>query len=63
VIFVTMRFNLPHNNALARVRLDSDEAARLGVRDLSRWTAWNHVRTIAALGAALSFAIPRWFGS
>jgi uncharacterized membrane protein len=24
---------------------------------LSTWTAWNHVRTIAALGAMVSFTI------
>lgn len=62
VFFVTMRFNVPRNNALARVDAESDEAAKLWVDYLSRWTAWNHVRTIAALAAALSFSIPRWLG-
>jgi uncharacterized membrane protein len=62
VFFVTMRFNVPRNNALARVDPESGEGARLWANYLSGWTAWNHVRTIAALGAAFSFAIPRWFG-
>jgi uncharacterized membrane protein len=62
VVFVTMRFNVPRNNALARVAPESAEAAELWAGYLSRWTAWNHVRTSAALAAALAFAIPRWPG-
>ena len=52
VIGVTMVFNVPRNDALAR--LDPIEAAAYWARYLREWTAWNHVRTIAPLiGAGL----------
>jgi uncharacterized membrane protein len=50
VIGVTMAFNVPRNNALAR--LDPAEGESYWRRYLSEWTAWNHVRTIAPLVAA-----------
>ena len=49
---VTMVFNVPRNNALAAVDPESAEGARLWASYLSGWTAWNHVRTVAALAAA-----------
>ena len=57
VLFVTMRFNVPLNNTLARVSPQSTDAAPVWSDYLSRWTAWNHLRTVAALAAALSFAL------
>jgi uncharacterized membrane protein len=54
---VTMRFNVPLNNALAAVTSDSAEAARLWSNYLSTWTHWNHVRTAAALAAAAAFSL------
>jgi uncharacterized membrane protein len=48
---VTIAFNVPRNNALAAVAPDSMEAAALWSRYLKEWTAWNHVRTLAALVA------------
>jgi uncharacterized membrane protein len=62
VLFVTMRFNVPLNDALERVAPGSSDAASLWADYLSRWTAWNHVRTVAALLAALSFALTRLTG-
>jgi uncharacterized membrane protein len=59
VLFVTMRFNVPLNNALARVSPQSSDAAPVWSDYVSRWTAWNHLRTVAALAAALSFALAR----
>ena len=51
---VTMVFNVPLNDALAAVAPESSDGSRLWARYLGTWTAWNHVRTIAALaGAAL----------
>jgi uncharacterized membrane protein len=51
---VTIVANVPLNDALARVDPASADGARLWARYLSTWTAWNHVRTVAALsGAAL----------
>jgi uncharacterized membrane protein len=49
---VTMVFNVPRNDALAAVDPVSAEGARLWTTYLSSWTAWNHVRTAAALAAA-----------
>ena len=59
-VLVTMGFNVPLNNALARVAPESGDGARIWADYLSRWTAWNHVRTLAALAAALSFLFARW---
>jgi uncharacterized membrane protein len=57
VIGVTMRFNVPLNNALAALASTSPEAAKLWARYLSTWTNWNHVRTIGGLLAAVLFAL------
>ena len=51
-IVVTIIFNVPRNNALARVDPSSTEGARLWADYLVTWTRWNHVRTIAPLVAA-----------
>lgn len=56
-LLVTMMFNVPRNEALAGVVLSNAEGARLWQEYLSTWTAWNHVRTAAALAAALSLVI------
>lgn len=56
-ILVTMLFNVPRNDLLAAVTPHSSEATSLWVAYLSTWTAWNHVRTIAALAAAVLFTI------
>ena len=56
-ILVTILFNVPWNNALAAVDPTSPEGANVWTTYLSSWTAWNHVRTIAALAAATSFTI------
>lgn len=60
VIVVTMAFNVPLNNALAKVAPESAEGAALWKRYLSVWTAWNHVRTVAPLAACalLILALP-----
>jgi uncharacterized membrane protein len=59
VLFVTMRFNVPLNNALDRISPQSSDAAQFWSMYLSQWTAWNHLRTVAGLAAALSFALAR----
>lgn len=51
-IAVTIVFNVPLNEALAKVSPDSIEGANLWAKYLTQWTLWNHVRTIAALAAA-----------
>lgn len=58
-ILVTIVFNVPRNNALATADPDSAGGARLWAGYVTSWTAWNHVRTAAALAAAvlLTFAL------
>lgn len=57
VILVTIAFNVPLNNALARVDPGSVEGVRLWLRYLSVWTRWNHVRTIVPFVAAALFTL------
>ena len=61
-ILVTMVCNVPLNNKLARVKPESAEGASLWKQYLAAWTAWNHVRTVAALAGAACFtmALVRW---
>ena len=54
---VTMIFNVPLNNALAAISPTDPETARHWAGYVSRWTAWNHVRTAAALLAMLAFIL------
>jgi len=49
-IGVTMAFNVPRNNALAR--LDPANSVAAWRRYVQEWTWWNHVRTLAAVAAA-----------
>ena len=49
--------HVPRNDALAAAALEDPEAAKLWASYLSSWTAWNHVRTLAALGAAAAFTV------
>ncbi len=51
-IMVTMVFNVPRNNALARAEPASAEGERLWADYLVSWTRWNHVRTASPLVAA-----------
>ena len=55
---VTAAFNVPLNNHLAAVDPNADEGAQLWADYLTRWTWWNHVRSLATLvsTAALIFA-------
>jgi uncharacterized membrane protein len=54
---VTIVFNVPLNDALAKVNPDSLEGANLWIKYLSQWTFWNHVRTIASLMGAIAFIL------
>ena len=56
-ILVTILCNVPLNDALAAVDPSSANAERVWANYLKNWTAWNHVRTIAALAAAASFTV------
>lgn len=54
---VTIVFNVPRNESLASVAAGDPNGTRLWSGYVTSWTAWNHVRTIAALAAATSFSI------
>lgn len=54
---VTLAANVPLNDALAREEAGGDAAAALWTRYLRRWTAWNTVRTVASLLAAVAFTL------
>ena len=56
-LLVTIVFNVPKNEALASVAPADPDGASLWANYVSSWTAWNHVRTAAALAAAASFSI------
>ena len=59
---VTGIFNVPLNNALAEVTPSDPAAAGRWTQYMNCWTAWNHVRTVAALGATAAFiqALRAW---
>lgn len=50
-LLVTIRFNVPMNDALAIVEPHNPDAVGLWNHYLMNWTFWNHVRTVAALAA------------
>jgi uncharacterized membrane protein len=50
-LLVTIVFNVPRNNALAKALPTSNDGALLWTDYLVTWTGWNHVRTVAALAA------------
>lgn len=60
-ILVTITCNVPRNEALAAVDPASAEGASLWADYAKSWTTWNHVRTVAALAAALSLTIALCF--
>ncbi|PQV62786.1 putative membrane protein [Abditibacterium utsteinense] len=57
VLLVTVLFNVPMNETLASSNPASHDSAHLWATYLTIWTAWNHVRTIAALAAMALFAL------
>ena len=56
-LLVTMVCNVPRNTSLASVAPADPDAANLWAGYVTSWTAWNHVRTAAALAAAASFSV------
>lgn len=59
VMVVTMAVNVPMNDALAAANPDTPEGVKLWESYLVNWSAWNHVRTVAALAATALFALAR----
>ena len=56
-ILVTMLGNVPLNNQLAAVSATDPGAGDVWERYLGQWTIWNHVRTVAAMVAALLYCL------
>ena len=48
-IAVTIAFNVPLNNRLAAVDPESKEGVKMWQVYLTKWTRWNHVRSIATI--------------
>jgi len=56
-LLVTIRCNVPQNEALAAVDPASADAAKLWAGYVTSWTSWNHVRTATALAGATSLTV------
>jgi len=56
-IGITMQFNVPLNNRLAKVAPDSAEGAAVWSDYLKAWMPWNHARTVGCIGATGSFIL------
>jgi uncharacterized membrane protein len=56
-ILVTLVCNVLMNNALAAVDPASADTPRFWARDVSVWTAWNHVRTLASIASSVCFSL------
>jgi uncharacterized membrane protein len=56
---VTISFNVPLNNSLAIADPSSTQSANLWAKYLTDWTFWNHIRTVAALLAAVLFMLAK----
>ena len=54
---VTIVFNVPRNEALAKLAPTDSSSASSWSGYVASWTTWNHVRTLAALAAAASFSV------
>lgn len=49
---VTVAFNVPRNERLARLNAESLEAATYWQAYLREWSNWNHLRAAASIGSA-----------
>jgi uncharacterized membrane protein len=52
-LVVTVAYHIPRNNALDLVDPAGAGAAEMWRHYLTAWTAWNHVRTLTSLAAAV----------
>lgn len=56
-IIVTIVFNVPLNNRIEPLDAEAPDSAPVWEEYLAKWTAWNHLRTVAALAAAAVLTI------
>ncbi|MEU0672493.1 anthrone oxygenase family protein [Streptomyces sp. NPDC006172] len=54
---VTVVANVPRNETLAGLEPGTAEAVAYWPAYVREWTVWNHVRTVAAAGAALAYVL------
>ena len=60
---VTMICNVPRNDALAPLHPSAPASAHLWSEYVRVWTAWNHVRTIAAIAASAFMMLALWLSA
>ena len=51
-LVVTMAFNVPRNERLARLNPESAQAAEYWVHYVRDWSLWNHARSVASVVSA-----------
>ena len=56
-LVVTVTYHVPRNDAFDLVDLSAPGAAERWAQYLAGWVPWNHVRTLAALGAVVALTI------
>jgi uncharacterized membrane protein len=49
MFIITVAFNVPLNNLLAKTEPDSNNAQQVWSHYLNNWTRWNHLRTVSSL--------------
>lgn len=54
---VTVLVNVPLNDELAAAKADDPGYEVIWAEYLTKWTAWNHVRTVGAVGSTICFMI------
>jgi len=52
-VALTAAYHVPRNDALGRLKPDSESAAKAWNMYLPDWTRWNHVRTLTSLSASV----------
>jgi uncharacterized membrane protein len=62
-LLVTIACNVPRNDALAALDPVGAESAQFWTTYVRVWTAWNHVRTIAAIAASGLMMIALWLSA
>jgi uncharacterized membrane protein len=56
-VVLTVVYHVPYNNRLDALDATAAGTAEFWTTYVSRWTSFNHVRCLGALGAAVSFAL------
>ena len=54
---MTAVYHVPRNDALAAISPGTARASAVWERYFAEWTRWNHLRSIASVGAATAFVV------